>query len=70
MKKRFWGALLLLLLIPCLTGCNSIGEKATLYAAKIIAATGYELLTNTAKADEIIKEFKDAKVEYTPMYKD
>ena len=28
MKKRFWGALPLLLLIPFLTGCNSIGEKA------------------------------------------
>lgn len=28
MKKRFWGALPLLLLIPYLTGCNSIGEKA------------------------------------------
>ena len=49
---------------------NTIGEKGTLYAAKIIAATGYELLTNPAKAEEIIKEFKDAKVEYTPMYKD
>ena len=49
---------------------NSIGEKATLYAAKVIASTGYELLTNTAKANEIIKEFKDAKVEYAPMYKD
>ena len=28
MRKRFWGVLPLLLLIPCLTGCNSIGEKA------------------------------------------
>ena len=49
---------------------GSIGEKATLYAAKVIAATGYELLTNPTKLAEIIKEFKDAKVEYTPMYKD
>lgn len=29
MKKRFWGILPLLLLIPYLTGCNSTGEKAT-----------------------------------------
>ena len=28
MKKRFWGALPLLLLILSLSGCNSIGEKA------------------------------------------
>jgi hypothetical protein len=28
MKKRFRGLLPLLLLIPCLTGCSSIGEKA------------------------------------------
>ena len=28
MKKRFWGVLPLLLLIPILSGCNSIGDKA------------------------------------------
>ena len=49
---------------------NTIGEKGTLYAAKVIAATGYELLTNPAKTQEIIAEFKAANVDYTPMYKD
>ena len=49
---------------------SSIGAKATLYAAKVIASTGYELLTNPAKTEEIIAEFKAANVEYTPMYKD
>ena len=49
---------------------GSIGAKATVYAAKVIAATGYELLTNPAKAEEIIAEFKAANVEYVPMYND
>jgi aminobenzoyl-glutamate utilization protein B len=49
---------------------NTIGEKGTLYAAKVIAATGYELLTNPAKTQEIIQEFKDKKAEYSPMYQE
>jgi len=49
---------------------GTIGTKAALYAAKVIAATGYELLTNPTKTAEIIKEFKDANVDYTPMYRE
>ena len=49
---------------------SNLGAKGALYAAKILAATGYELLTNPAKTEEIIQEYKDLKVEYTPMYKD
>ena len=49
---------------------SNLGAKGALYAAKILAATGYELLTNPAKTEEIIKEYKDLKVDYTPMYKD
>jgi len=49
---------------------STIGAKATLYAAKVLAATGYELLTNSAKTEEIIAEFKDANVDYAPMYKE
>ena len=49
---------------------SNLGAKGALYAAKILAATGYELLTNPAKTEEIIKEYKDLKIEYTPMYKD
>ena len=51
------------------TGSN-FGAKGALYAAKVIAGTGYELLTNPEKTQEIIDEFKAGKVEYTPMYKD
>ena len=47
-----------------------MGAKGALYAAKVIAGTAYELLTNPAKTQEIIDEFKAGKVEYTPMYKD
>ncbi len=49
---------------------SSIGRKAALYASKILAGTAYELLTNPAKTEEIIREFKSANVDYTPMYKD
>ena len=49
---------------------SNFGAKGALYAAKIIAATGYELLTKPEKTAEIIKEFKDANVEYSPMYRD
>lgn len=47
---------------------SNFGAKGALYAAKILAGTGYELLTNPAKAEEIIQEFKSAKVDYSPMY--
>ena len=47
---------------------SNFGAKGALYAAKILAGTAYELLTNPAKAEEIIQEFKNAKVEYSPMY--
>ena len=49
---------------------SNFGAKGALFAAKVIAGTGYELLTRPEKAAEIIKEFKDGKVEYSPMYKD
>lgn len=49
---------------------SNFGAKGALFAAKIIAGTAYELLTKPEKTEEIIQEFKDAKVEYTPMYKD
>lgn len=49
------------------TGSN-FGAKGALYAAKIITGVGYELLTHPAKTAEIIQEFKDANVKYTPMY--
>ena len=49
---------------------SSFAAKGALYAAKVITGTAYKLLTEPAKTAEIIKEFKDAKVEYTPMYKD
>ena len=49
---------------------SNAGAKGALFAAKVIAGTAYELMTNPDKTEEIIKEFKDAKVEYTPMYKD
>ena len=49
---------------------SSIGAKGALYAAKVIAGTAYELMTNPGKAAEIIQEFKDGNVEYTPMYQD
>lgn len=49
---------------------SNVGAKGALYAAKVIAGTAYELLTNPAKTQEIIDEFKAGNVEYTPMYKD
>lgn len=47
---------------------SSIGTKAALYAAKIMAGTAYALLTRPETAAGIIKEFKDGHVEYSPMY--
>lgn len=47
---------------------SSIGVKSTVYAAKILAGTAYELLTRPDMAAEIIKEFRDANVEYRPLY--
>lgn len=50
-----------------LTG-SSIGVKNVLYAAKILAGIGYDLLTKPEVRAEIQKEFEDAHVEYSPMY--
>lgn len=47
---------------------SSIGVKSTVYAAKILARTAYELLTRPDMVAEIIKEFRDANVEYRPLY--
>lgn len=49
---------------------SNFGAKGALYAAKILAGTGYELLTRPEKTAEIIQEFKNANVEYSPMYRD
>ena len=49
---------------------SNVGAKGALYAAKVIAGTAYELMMNPDKTAEIIQEFKDAKVDYAPMYKD
>ncbi len=49
---------------------SNVGAKGALYAAKIIAGTGYELLTNPEKTAEIIEEHKRANPDYVPMYKD
>ena len=47
---------------------SSIGAKNALYAARIMAGAAYDLLTQPDVTAEIIKEFKDANVEYSPMY--
>lgn len=44
MKNRFWRAFLLLLLIPVLTGCNSIGDKAASLSIIYGAVTVLSLL--------------------------
>ena len=49
---------------------SSVGAKGALYAAKVLAGVGYELLTNPAKAEEIIQEYKDLNIDYTPMYQE
>lgn len=50
-----------------LTG-TGIGAKNALYAARIMAGTAYDLLTQPETTEAIIKEFKDADVDYSPMY--
>lgn len=47
---------------------SSIGTKGALYAAKVIACVGYELLTNAQALDTITREYESANVHYTPMY--
>lgn len=49
---------------------SRFAAKGALYAAKVIAGTAYKLMTAPEKTAQIIKEFKDSKVEYSPMYKD
>ena len=49
---------------------SSFAAKGALYAAKVITGTAYKLLTDPEKTAGIVQEFKDAKVEYSPMYKD
>ena len=50
-----------------LTG-SSVGAKAALYAARVIAGVAYTLLTEPETTEAVLKEFRDAHVEYTPMY--
>ena len=50
-----------------LTG-SSVGAKAALYAARVIAGVAYTLLTEPETTQAVLKEFQDAHVEYTPMY--
>ena len=50
-----------------LTG-SSVGAKAALYAARVIAGVAYTLLTEPETTAAVLREFQDAHVEYTPMY--
>lgn len=47
---------------------SSIGVKGALYAARVIAATAYDLLTKPDVTEKIMKEFADHNISYTPMY--
>ena len=48
---------------------SSIGEKAALYAAKVIAATAYDLATSPEDQEKIRKEFEQRRPDnYVPMY--
>jgi len=49
---------------------SRFAARGALYAAKVITGTAYKLLTNPETAAEIIQEFKNGNVEYTPMYRD
>ena len=50
---------------------TSIGEKAALYAAKVLAGTGYDLFTEPEHLKKITREFEDRKTEeYEPMLAD
>lgn len=47
---------------------SSIGTKGALYAAKVIAATGYDLLTKPDVLQKIQQEFTAHQSPYSPMY--
>lgn len=49
---------------------SSIGAKSTLHAARILAGTAYDLLTQPETCAAILQEFKDANVQYSPMYQE
>lgn len=52
------------------TACagSTIGEKAALWAAKVISATAYDVLTNPAERERITAEFEERKSDnYVPM---
>jgi aminobenzoyl-glutamate utilization protein B len=46
---------------------SSIGQKGMMYAAKIIAATAYDLLNSPEKLEAITQEFEENKKHYQPM---
>lgn len=53
------------------SGGTTIGEKGALYAAKVLAGTGYDLFTSPELLQRIRKEFDDRKTEeYRPMIGD
>ncbi len=47
---------------------SSLAQKSALYAARVLAGTACDLLTQPEKTAKIIEEFKDAHVSYCPMY--
>jgi aminobenzoyl-glutamate utilization protein B len=49
---------------------HSIGKKGGLHAAKVIAATAYDLLTKADVLDAIKAEFQASKTHYKPMYQE
>lgn len=50
---------------------STLGEKGALYAAKVFAGIGYDLLTRPDLVKEIVKEFNERRLEeYKPMYEE
>ncbi len=47
---------------------SSIGTKGAIYAAGVIAATGYDLLTKPEALEKIQQEFRAHQTSYSPMY--
>ena len=48
---------------------SSLGQKAAHWAAKVIAGTAYDILTDPEKREKIRKEFEERRdADYTPMY--
>jgi len=54
----------------CASAGTSIGEKAALLAAKVIAGTAFDLYTEPETVEEIKKEFNSRPSSYKPMYEE